>query len=40
MLQEEDDVAGFLGILIEQQQDVTIELKQIGLFDRIIKIMG
>jgi hypothetical protein len=40
MLQEEDDVAGFLGILIERKQDGTIELKQTGLIDRIIKIMG
>jgi hypothetical protein len=36
----EDDVAGFLGILLEKQPDGSIELKQTGLIDRIIKVMG
>ena len=35
-----DDVAGFLGILLEKQPDGSIELKQTGLIDRIIKVMG
>jgi hypothetical protein len=33
-------VAGFLGILIEKQKDGSIELKQTGLIDRILKVMG
>jgi Reverse transcriptase (RNA-dependent DNA polymerase) len=36
----EDDVAGFLGILMECQEDGSIELKQAGLIDRILAIMG
>ena len=36
----ENDVAGFLGILIEKQPDGSIELKQTGLIDRILKVMG
>jgi hypothetical protein len=33
-------VAGFLGILLEEQPDGSIELKQTGLIDRIVKVMG
>jgi len=36
----EDDVAGFLGILLAKNSDGTIELKQTGLIDRILKVMG
>ena len=32
----EDDVAGFLGVLIDRKGDGTIELIQTGLIDRII----
>jgi hypothetical protein len=35
----EDDVAGFLGILMECQEDGSIELKQ-SLIDCILAIMG
>jgi hypothetical protein len=40
VLNIEDDVAGFLGILLEKQSNGSIELKQTGLIDRIIRIMG
>jgi hypothetical protein len=30
-LEEEDDVAGFLGVLVNRKEDGTIELLQIGL---------
>jgi hypothetical protein len=36
----EDDVAGFLGILMQRHQDGSIELIQTGLIDRILKITG
>jgi hypothetical protein len=36
----EDNVAGFLGILMSKQQDGPIELLQTGLIDRILKVMG
>jgi len=39
LLKEEDTVAGFLGILLEPQDDGTIELKQTGLIDRILTVM-
>jgi hypothetical protein len=39
-LNVEDSVAGFLGILLEVQDDGSIELKQTGLIDRIIKVMN
>jgi hypothetical protein len=39
-LSVEDDVAGFLGILIEKQDDGSIELKQTGLINHILKVMG
>jgi hypothetical protein len=39
-LNVEDSVAGFLGILLEEQSDGSIELKQTGLIDRIVKVMG
>jgi hypothetical protein len=38
-LSEENSVAGFLGILIEKQSDGSIELKQTGLIDRILRVM-
>jgi hypothetical protein len=36
----EDDVAGFLGILMSKRKDGSIELLQTGLIDRILKVMG
>lgn len=36
MLSVEDDVAGFLGILMQKKQDGSIELVQTGLIDRIL----
>ena len=36
----EDDVAGFLGILLERQEDGSIEMKQTGLIDRILAVMN
>ena len=39
-LKIEDDVAGYLGILMKKKDDGTIELLQTGLIDRILKIMG
>ena len=39
LLNVEDNVAGFLGILMEKQDDGSIELKQTGLIDRILKVM-
>jgi hypothetical protein len=36
----EDDVAGFLGILMHKREDGSIELQQTGLIDRILKVMG
>eukprot|EP00733_Pompholyxophrys_punicea_P000481 Pompholyxophrys_punicea_v1_NODE_136_length_3267_cov_3.636364.p1 type:complete len:383 gc:universal NODE_136_length_3267_cov_3.636364:1948-800(-) len=36
LLTEEDDVAGFLGILMERRDDGSIELRQTGLINRII----
>ena len=40
LLNVEDTVAGFLGILMEPQDDGTIELKQTGLIDRILRVMN
>lgn len=39
-LSVEDDVAGFLGILLLKKDDGTIELLQEGLIDRILTVMG
>jgi hypothetical protein len=39
-LEEEDDVAGFLGVLIKKSNDGTITLTQQGLIDRIIQSLG
>jgi hypothetical protein len=36
----EDDVAGFLGILIHHEENGSIELNQSGLINRILKVMG
>jgi hypothetical protein len=36
----EDDVAGFLGIHLEKQEDGLIELKQTGLIDWILHMMN
>ena len=36
----EDDVAGFLGILMQKRENGTIELIQTGLIDRILKVMA
>jgi hypothetical protein len=41
LLNVEEDVAGFLGILIDRtRQDGSIELLQTGLIDRILDVMG
>ena len=40
VLNVEEDVAGFLGILLHKRDDGTIELLQTGLIDRILRIMG
>ena len=40
LLSVEDDVAGFLGILMTKKEDGTIKLNQTGLIDRIIRTMG
>jgi hypothetical protein len=39
-LEEEDDVAGFLGVHIERRPDGTIHLTQKGLIDRVIKALN
>ena len=39
-LEEEDDVAGFLGIHINRKNDGTIELTQTGLIDRIVSALN
>ena len=41
-LEEEDDVAGFLGLVIQVQcnQDGTITLSQYGLVQRIVKALN
>jgi hypothetical protein len=39
-LEEEDDVAGFLGVHIARQDDGTIHMTQKGLTDRIIEALG
>jgi len=39
-LNEEDDVAGFLGILMNKRDDGSLELLQTGLIDRILRVMG
>jgi hypothetical protein len=36
----EDDVAGFLGILMNREENGSIELNQSGLIDRILRVMG
>lgn len=39
-LHKEDDVAGFLGVLIEKNENGLISLTQTGLIDRIITTLG
>ena len=39
-LNVEDDVAGFLGVLLTRQEDGTIALTQTGLIERIIDALG
>jgi len=39
-LNVEDDVAGFLGVLIQKNEDVTVTLFQEGLTQRIINALG
>jgi len=39
-LEEESDVAGFLGVLIIRRKDGTLEMTQTGLIDRIIDATG
>ncbi len=39
-LEVEDDVAGFLGVLIDLKNDGTIHMTQTGLTDRIIKALN
>ncbi len=38
-LNVEDDVAGFLGILMKKHEDGSVELLQTGLIDRILRVM-
>jgi len=40
LLDVEDDVSGFLGVLITKKEDGSIELLQTGLIGRIIKALG
>jgi hypothetical protein len=40
LLEVEDDVSGFLGVLITKKEDGSIELLQTGLIDRIVKALG
>ena len=40
LVEVEDDVAGFLGILMDKHEDGSIELKQEGLIKRILKVMN
>ena len=39
-LNVEDNVAGFLGVLVKRHEDGTLELTQSGLIDRILKTLG
>ena len=39
-LNEEDNVAGFLGITLNYQEDGSIQLLQEGLTNRIIAVLG
>ncbi len=39
-LNVEDDVAGFLGVLLTRNEDGTISLTQTGLIDRILEALG
>jgi len=39
-LEQEDDAAGFLGVKIEKNKDVLLEMTQEGLIDRIIETLG
>ena len=39
-LEPEEDVAGFLGVLINQKEDGMIELTQQGLINRILKALN
>ena len=36
----EDDVAGFLGVLLHKNEDGTVTLTQTGLIDRILSVLG
>ena len=40
LLEEEDDAAGFLGVTMDRNEDGFIELKQVGLIDRILEALG
>ena len=39
-LEEENDVAGFLGVHINKKEDGSIELLQTGLIERIIRALN
>ena len=36
----EDDVAGFLGVLLQKNEDGTVALTQTGLIDRVLSVFG
>jgi hypothetical protein len=36
----EDDVAGFLGVLMKTHEDGSVELTQVGLIDRVLSTLG
>ena len=40
LLEEEGDAAGFLGVTMERNEGGSIELKQTGLIDRILEVLG
>jgi len=40
IIEEEDDVSGFLGILLNRNKDGTLELKQEGLIQRVLDALG
>ena len=39
-IEEETDVAGFLGVLIDRRSNGTVQLLQTGLIDRVIKALN
>ena len=39
-LEQEDDTAGFFGLIIEKNKDGLLEMTQEGLIDRVIETLG